>query len=608
MCLAVVIGILLIPPAHVLGQSVVPALRAPLPDTPYAPSALRAKMGGSSSAGPDINDAEIEELARGLKYDPGLIYKFVHDHIHFDPIWGELKGPYMAWMDRSGTSFDQATLMIALLKHAATHSSEYTITNPKYVVGEIQVTAEQALSWLNIPTAWYTADTARELLARCGRYGTVTVDGDRWTAMNMEHVWVKVTIDGQTYEFDPSFKTHTKTGGLSLWDLDGAMGYDHDAFLSDATYGATIDSISVKDLNKTNISNDLTGYSRSLRSYIKSHYPDESLKDLIGGKSIDAAEETALPPSSLPYTVVSRDQEFAIESVPNLYRTTLRVQHCGIDQTFKSCDIYGRRLSLKYNGSNQPQLILDGTVKATGNATTPGQSYDLIYTVDHPFEVTDFDATVTLKVTAGGFYGIVNGWGDTGASILSKHRRLLQEYRTGGYSDSSEEVLGHSYALVGLTWLSETSLMRSLADDITNHIVVNHHMLGVAGQYTAPYIDMAVGHIGLIRRKDSYNNLQAAFCAIAGHASAYEHQVIRQLQDCNAVSTIRLMEMANDRTTYDKIYSGTSANWSGTIQPLLQNYSQAEKDQVSQFINAGFQVNLPQYGDLAEEDWTGIGF
>ena len=55
---------------------------------------------GSNRPGPSISDAEIKKLARGLKCDPDLMYKFVHDYIH-----------------------------------------ECTVEDPNYVVGEIQLTA-----------------------------------------------------------------------------------------------------------------------------------------------------------------------------------------------------------------------------------------------------------------------------------------------------------------------------------------------------------------------------------------------------------------------------------------------------------------------------------
>ncbi len=102
MCLIVLMGILLSPQTQATGQSLLPGFRAPLLNEPNTPSAFRDKLSQSSSTtGPSIDDAEIQELARGLKYDPGLMYKFVHDHIHFTPTWGEVKGPYMTWMDHS---------------------------------------------------------------------------------------------------------------------------------------------------------------------------------------------------------------------------------------------------------------------------------------------------------------------------------------------------------------------------------------------------------------------------------------------------------------------------------------------------------------------------
>jgi hypothetical protein len=69
----------------------------------------------TDTTGPSTSDAEITELAKGLKYDPALMYKFVHDHIRFIPTWGETKGAYMTWMDRSGNGFDQASLLVGIV-------------------------------------------------------------------------------------------------------------------------------------------------------------------------------------------------------------------------------------------------------------------------------------------------------------------------------------------------------------------------------------------------------------------------------------------------------------------------------------------------------------
>jgi len=211
--LPAVAGLLLLQTAA-LGD--VPGFRAPQLTTPATASTFRS---GASSApnGPGWSsvDDEIKELARGLKYDPGVMYKFVHDYIKFSPVWGDLKGPYMTWMDRSGSAFDQASLMIALLEEAEEHCTEYTVANPKYVVGEIQLTATQFMKWFNQVDS---PERARAVLARAGLYGTVTeTGGGDISNVKIEHVWVKVTIDSDTYEFDPSFKSHTRNDGLAFY-------------------------------------------------------------------------------------------------------------------------------------------------------------------------------------------------------------------------------------------------------------------------------------------------------------------------------------------------------------------------------------------------------
>jgi hypothetical protein len=82
---------------------VLPAFRSPMIETPATIASYWARLNqGTGTQGPSTSDADIAELARGLKYDPGLMYKFVHDHIRFEPTWGETKGAYMTWMDRSG--------------------------------------------------------------------------------------------------------------------------------------------------------------------------------------------------------------------------------------------------------------------------------------------------------------------------------------------------------------------------------------------------------------------------------------------------------------------------------------------------------------------------
>src|SRR5436305_1589808 len=62
--------------------------------------------------------AEIVELARALKNDPDLIYEYVYNNIETLPQYGSVKGPLGALLDGKGTMFDQAELMVVLLRQA----------------------------------------------------------------------------------------------------------------------------------------------------------------------------------------------------------------------------------------------------------------------------------------------------------------------------------------------------------------------------------------------------------------------------------------------------------------------------------------------------------
>ena len=59
---------------------------------------------------------EISELARALHYYPKLIYDYVYNRIEYVPYFGSLKGATLTLLDGCGNDFDQASLMIALLR------------------------------------------------------------------------------------------------------------------------------------------------------------------------------------------------------------------------------------------------------------------------------------------------------------------------------------------------------------------------------------------------------------------------------------------------------------------------------------------------------------
>ncbi len=537
-------------------------------------------------------DPEIKVLARGLKYDVDLIYQFVHNHIRYSPIFGSLKGPRGTLLDRVGNDFDQASLMIALLKE-----SDYEAS---YVYGTVRLYEERLRDWLGIDP---DPNVIGHLLGSAGIPAQIYVNPDGSLAyVIVSHVWVKVNIEGTDYVFDPSIKEHFLEDGI---DLAAATGYDKASFTSQALSGATEGSDFIQNINKEAISSALTTYSSNLVRYIRQNMPAATLEEVIGGGRIIPSGLSPLRQTSLPYQA-SVDEQWT--EIPDTYRTSIRIQHLGIDQSFFTDEIYGRRLTIFYNDSSQPELRLDGQLIATGDAATTGSYQDIVISVDHPYAAnggTYCDDTRTFQIRVGGSYLVVNGWAETTRGMVERHRRLLKEslYQLG--DEQSEPVLGESLAMIAYTWLSECSMSDQLMDRIGSTFTIHHHMLGVCGQNESPYIDMPMCLVSVVSANGDQDTETAAFFAGSGHHSAFEWGVIDQLQPFSAVSTVKLIDIANSEA--DKLFDTTSSNFSSISSQLL-NYNSYELSYVQAYINAGYRVILPQNGNLGEDDWTGIGF
>lgn len=577
------------------------------PISPEEAQAYFEQLGGEGVAmgamGDGQADPEIIGLARGLKYDPDLMYKFVHDHIEYTPYFGDMKGAYMILMDRSGNSFDQSSLLVSLLKEAeGKPDAPYNIQNPRHIYGTIFLTVAQIDEWLGVSDL----TVAVSLIASAG----IPCQKDSGYLL-LKHVWVKVNIDGTDYVFDPSFKSHSFKSGI---DLASEMGYDQSSFLNNAKSGAEYPPVydHVRNINKANIAADLEFYSTNLIDYIKTNNTGATLDDIIGGKRIIPASKVPIRQTQLPYEL-STPVEWPDGILPE-YKTTLQIQYRGIDVTTFSSDIYGRRLTIFYNPQGQPELRLDGgdPPLATGN---PTGSDILKLAVNHPYPYPGeggpgkyCDQDCECSIAEGGSYYIVNGWGNIGTKIIEKHRMILEQRIYAGDDVASEPVLGESLTILGLTWLAECSKINQLSDQIENTTTINHHELGVCGQKEGVYIDMPMGVCSILSRNTDDSKEIPVFFASGSHGSAFEWGVVRQLQpDRDAVSTVKLLDIANDRDTYDRIFEATTANW-GSIELLLQEYEPEELSEIQSYIGRGDHVILPEYGDLGEVAWKGVGF
>lgn len=530
---------------------------------------------------------EISELARALKHDPDLIYEFVKNHIEYEPLFGIKKGGLGALIDKRGTAFDQSALMVDLLR-----ASGYVA---HYVYGKVRLTPEQVMSWVGATD--YAA--AVNVIAN----GGIPINNFYSSRVDVTHVWVKVNIEGSDYVFDPSFKKYQINTGINVAE---ATGYDEDSFVTKSLSGSTITNDYIQNINQAEIRNTLTNYTAQLVQLIHGNYSEASLSEVIGKKIIQP-ESTPQRQTALAYQQ-SVSEEW-VGSIPVRYQTKLRIKHLGIDVSYSSADIYGKRLTLRYNASNKPELRLNGSLIRTGNAVASGSTQKINFSITHPYVSSNANQSgdQVINATPGYTYLIVNGWGKMSKGMLNKHQNMLAEFQMSVQDAASEAVLGENLMLIASHWIIQGGLADEIAGALSKSTALRHHWVGLAGHKTGPYVDLPFNLVST-RRLDRPEGNSGLFFLGSGIGSALEHAVIEQTQTVGAVSTVQLLDYANNQS--NRIFDVTQQNFSA-IKSQLSGYSTPQLDSFKRdYFDKGYRILLPENGRLNQENgdsWQGYG-
>jgi RHS repeat-associated protein len=536
-------------------------------------------------------DPEITELARGLRNDVDLIYQHIHDNFRFELAYGQRRGAVGSIIDRAGNSFDLANVMVSLLR-----ASGYTAN---LVHGTIQLDAAQTSSFLG------TSDpnVLGRLLGNSGIPGQITIFSNATLAfVTIEHVWVKVTINGTDYVFDPAFKTHTL---IQPVNLSTAMGYNQADVLNASMTGASLNGTAIQNLNRQNLQATLQQYAGNLVNFIKTNKPAARLEDIIGGKTIQPVPAgSPVRQTALPY------QASVIEEwtdIPDTYKCALRIRYLGIDQTLLADQIYGKRLTITYNG-NIPQLNLEGQVLQSGTSTALGINTSVAIDINQPYPNIGGaygDSSGSQNIVTGGTYFIQNAFSVPSKNMVDYHRNKLRVARQAGAADNSEEVLGESLAISSFAWIAQSGRAIQLADQVRGLYTIQHNSVGIVGFNGAPYVDIPFYLLSNASLTNDAVENSAAFFNGAGIGSAFESGIIEQIHNFPAASTVSLLDLANIQQL--PLFDASTANWA-TIQPQLTGYDAFTLASIQAYINAGYRVILPGAGNLLVGSWQGVGY
>ena len=577
--------------------------------------------------------ASVVELARALKNDVDIIHEYVYSQIQHYPIYGLHKSIEDTVAGTFGNVFEQSRLMVQLLRQAG-----YTAT---YQFGTVVFTQTALSAWFGCdpvnPNAVFT------FLQNGGFPFTYSWNGTEYV-FEFSHVWVKCVIGGTAYMFDPAYKTfNAATAGINLAT---ATGYNRTTLKANSLSGSTVTANSIANFNLSNFESTMTGYVNNLISYLRTNSPAATLEDVLGGRTLvpltGPVRQTALPYLKAGSTVTEWTGD-----IPNTYKATLRVQYPGIDQTFYSSDISHKRLTIFFNGSDQPVLRSGGTIVATGTAQTPGTFGTLTMSTVHPYPWGFADRTAFLAVVGGGYYSLINTWGPIGTGLDAYEANLVRESIRAGNSATSEALLGEQYWRHGIRWGASWTLAIAAISKLTNTQTQHHATLGIAGDNGGPdpsrYYGMNLGSSAFAVLSNTYtaSEASAALSQVArlgyfmegkagtdikneGGGSAgspfllkanfQENSSADECQSCSQSQTFGIFSLgptscliiSQDDEKREAVGGsgggGSNVNyqpqdvtdWDTNIEPNLVGYSAAEKTKMRNLVVAGSKLLLPQ--------------
>jgi YD repeat-containing protein len=509
--------------------------RAPLISPSEAATAYNARGSdhGTSFAnvtGFEGRPPEIVELARALKRnetDPSRIADLIFEHVRnttkTEFAFGLRKGPLGSIIDKSGTPFDQAALMVELARQAG--------LSAQYRIGQIKLTAAAFQNWTGvsdiqaacrmlanggIPAAFTGATGSPADCALSGSLGDVT----------LLHPWVEISIGGQWRAYDPSVKSMSVAAGRDI-----ASGAGLGAGQAAAQAGSTVESGAqagaayIRNVKVEDLDLYLALRGGQLLNDLRANASAADLDQVMGEPKI--VESYIVDPTwsrSPPtgYSVINTGIAITGD-LPDPYRTKLRVKvefsifpttPAPIERQLFVDEIYGRRLEIDTDFDNNmidynhhrvaielddiPLASWSRVCDAPANGCTPGFDGIVEIEVNHPYLASDWsyaDEVIRKRADLTVPIAIVSGYGEVSPALGAKWagERAQDEFlpsARGSYlcPDGKEYSCYPSYRAsagdqarqkLAASWLAQISKAFALQTRLGGAVGQHHHSIGI---------------------------------------------------------------------------------------------------------------------------------
>jgi YD repeat-containing protein len=568
----------------------------------------------------------VQETARSLRYDVDLIYAYVRNNIEFLPMFGLQAGARGIVLNGRGTAFDQAQFMVDLLREAdARQAKGY---NPAYVLGRIELSSSEFAAWTGVNDA----AVASKLLANGGIPATVTGSGSTFT-VTMLHCWVRVTIGGTDYLFDPSFKPSVRTAGMA-WQA--STGYSRAALLASA--GGTQTATQVSGFNIPNFQSQLSAYRANAETFLSSNAAGKRAESVVGFDTITSHPATDNRRTTIPY--IAQVDRIWTGEVPDIFRTAFTVSLNGTSYgTYNPDEVAGEIWQFEYARSGSVFVasgtpagrviagqIQSGCDKYQSNRGSMAPAIASV-SINHPYAANGggyADRTLSRQLTAqqcgGGLFYVSNDWGFSGNGINERLAPAVSRLRIDPTA-ASWMIFAPTLANVATQYSAFLDVARyAQAQRYQMHDLVGIHVLdnvdlylstpstGTATSSLASSLSMsfesAVSAIADGGTADG--DTSAAYTAALGLSYA-EGAVPRQetdsVYDMASINLLTQQDMrASSPGTYSN-YLATPMSWA-SVKTSLSSYPGGSLSAMDGYVAEGYSLIAPQIGALRQPQIT----
>ena len=621
-----------------------------------------ADLGKSQEEVNSVKYPELAQLAKSLDYNPVKIFEYVYKNISYQyNYFGSMKGAHGALLTKGGNNFDQASLLIALLRASNVPA--------RYVFGQIEVLdpapagADGRVNrWLSVKdypaaVAVNMAGVSTELVKNAGgqNIGARTI-----------HVWVAACLPYANYRgaslsnrghrwlpMDPSFKDQTFQAGIAH-----NVTFDLAAYLAKRQNGP--DSLPHEK------------YVKDVEAAIRVSNPGASLSDVPykGSPTVNAFD---ILPATLPYKVTTFIQlpgsGAEASQLPDSARNVLKVvvkNAAGtvtlVEKSLPMVEAIFKRMTVSFKGADAtqqarldswrnatamdspepscaaadmtkvvPSIKADGVELAAGVAANAVGFCDKNVKMDLFVSVPALNCVVNnVSVTEGcvnkasysnieapNIYALLAyGYHSSDEFLLSRIAKLRASIAANSSNPNAnvEEVEGEFLNIVAQKYgryISDTfakiAASSGHAPWIGTHLGITTAKSKVSFVFDQPFAITRKGFlVDAPGVRDDFFNLttgvsnKSLFFLAGRSSSALESYIWQENAKTDAVSTIRGLQYANENN--NTVLTLNSANWATESTRLT--YSQAEKDRLKAEVDAGATVYVPK-AQINYENWVG---